>query len=186
MTGVLAWIDILQFFFLVCSNYARYLIGNFESLCTDNGETKSIDHIYILKVCLLRFFIIDSILYPILINVFYLVRCRGKIEILTCNQPALLIMWYPNSVLIGSSVISPFLSLNAASSNGFTIMPLPNNPKSPPRFALPLSIDSCLARFEKLSPFLRRSNINTASHCFLTSMWEHLILSVNVLGFFPH
>ena len=86
---------------------------------------------------------------------------------------------------MGSWVISPLLSLNAASSNGLTIIPLPKSPKSPPRFALPLSIDNCLARFEKLSPFLRRSNIITASLCFFTSMWEHLILSAKAFEFLP-
>jgi len=64
--------------------------------------------------------------------------------------------------LTGSGDISPFLSLNAASSNGFTIMPLPNKPRSPPRLALPLSIDNSLARFAKLSPFFNLSNIAIA------------------------
>ena len=38
------------------------------------------------------------------------------------NYPSLLIIWYPNSVFIGSET-SPICSLNATSSNGFTIIP---------------------------------------------------------------
>ena len=44
-------------------------------------------------------------------------------------------------LLSNGALISPTFIPNAASSNGFTIIPLPNQPRSPPRTAEPLSSD---------------------------------------------
>ena len=101
------------------------------------------------------------------------------------NYPSLLIMWYPNSVFTGSE-ISPICSLNATSSNCFTIMPFVKYPKFPSFFPLPESIDNSFANFPNFSPFLSLSTMASDSLCFATRIWEHFILTDSVIWSFFH
>ena len=71
-----------------------------------------------------------------------------------------LMMWKPKS-LSTTSLISPGFILKTASSKGFTIIPLPKNPRSPPCAAEPGSREFSRASFSK-SPGL---DFTCASSC---------------------
>ena len=60
----------------------------------------------------------------------------------------------PGEVLF--SLMAPSARSNAMSSKGCTILPRPNQPRSPPRLAVP-SIDSANANFSNSAPALRRA-----------------------------
>src|SRR3989344_5289171 len=72
----------------------------------------------------------------------------------------------PNCVLTGW-LSWPFSRLNDACSNSFTIIPLPNHPKFPPRFLLGHKLFSS-ANFSKLSPACNFCRISFAFSSPLT------------------
>ena len=78
--------------------------------------------------------------------------------------------WKPNS--LSTTCISFWPSLNAASSNGFTIMPRPNQPRSPPFSAEPGSCECFFASSaNRLGFFFSSASNLSASSFVLTRMW---------------
>ena len=93
---------------------------------------------------------------------------------LMMRYSSLFIMWYPNLVFT-TGEICPFWRAKAASSNSFTIFPLPKVPRSPPRFFEGQS-ETSLAIFANFSPFSNRSRTPFASFSVFTRMWAQWTL----------
>ena len=64
------------------------------------------------------------------------------------------------------------------------LLPFQKKPRSPPLLPLPLSIESSFANLSKLSPLFNLSMIDSASLCFFTRIWEHLILLANFMIYY--